>query len=224
MFTNKAWGPTEELELIPEDAIVVKGKLLMSLKHWELHEALHEWKARFVGMGNILFRKRMRVIRGSGESLWAPVASLMGARFVQSRSLAPEREAATIDLLSAYLQIQLGGKVPYYIILPSEVMDILPEELRSRCRGIRMPVCRLWQALYGLKRAGFDFITAFILWLRWNKWLQMEKEPAVLYLWRTESDNAAIARATQLREWVLQERAAGRNPFEALAEAQQEPR
>ena len=181
------------------------------------------WKARFVAMCNVLFTKRMRVIRGSGDSLWAPVASLMGARFVQARAMALGREAETIDLLSAYLQIQLGGTVPYYIIGLADIIDVLPEEHRAMFRGLKMRVCRLWQALYGLKRAGYDFITAFILWLRWNKWLQMEEEPAVLYLWHNETDADAAARATRLRDWVLQERAAGRNPFESATKSQQEP-
>ena len=58
---------------------------------------------------NVLFNKFMWVLRRCGDSLWAPVSSLMGARFVQARALACGRECETIDLLSAYLQVRLGG-------------------------------------------------------------------------------------------------------------------
>ena len=77
-------------------------------------------------MGNILFNKWMRVRTTHSESLWAPVSSLMGARFVLARATALGRECETIDLLTAYLQVLLGGSDPYYIIIPAEGIDILP--------------------------------------------------------------------------------------------------
>ena len=101
MLGNQVWLSPQELESIPTTARVVKGKLLISEKNWEMPQALHECISRFVGMGNILFDKRMRVLRCSSDSLWAPVASLAGDRFVQARSLPMGRETETIDLLSA---------------------------------------------------------------------------------------------------------------------------
>ena len=213
LIDNNVWDPPQELESVPEAAIIVKGKLLISMKHSELPTELQICKARFVAMGNILFNKRMRVLRRHTQSLWAPVASLMGARFVHSRALALGRDCETIDLLSAYLQILLGGGDPYFIIIPAEVIDILPEEFQAQFRSLKMPVCRLRRAIYGLMRSGFDFITAFILWLRWNAWSQMEEEPAVLYKWHTETDQEARAKALRLHEWVLKQYEDGNNPF-----------
>ena len=124
------------------------------------------------------------------------------------------RECETIDLLSAYLQIMLGGDIEYYIIIPADVIDILPQHLKDQFLGLGMPVCRLMRAIYGLQRAGSDFIHAFSQWLSWNQWASMEEEPAVMYLWHAESDSDALARAAKLRVWVDSETGAGRNPFE----------
>ena len=61
MFKNQVWLSPQELVSIPADAIVFKGKLLLPEKSWELPDALHEGRARFVVMGNILFNKDMKV-------------------------------------------------------------------------------------------------------------------------------------------------------------------
>ena len=66
MISNKVWLPPQEPSTIPEDALVVKGKLLISEKNWELPVALHECKARFVAMGNILFNKSVGLVLSTG--------------------------------------------------------------------------------------------------------------------------------------------------------------
>ena len=185
--SNKVWDAPEELEGIPPDSIVAEGELLISDKHWELPHDLRLCKARFVGMGKVLLNKHMRVIKRSGDSLRAPLASLMGARFAHARAIALGRTPETIDFLSAYLQIPLGVEEPYYIIILAEVIDILPTEYQSQFRSLRKPVCRIRMGLYAIQRAGFDFIFAFILWLWWSKWVQMEEDPPVLYLWHLDS-------------------------------------
>ena len=61
MSENHVWDLPQDLTSVADNAIIVKGKLLISLKHDKLPAALQLIKARFVGMGNSLFNKSMRV-------------------------------------------------------------------------------------------------------------------------------------------------------------------
>eukprot|EP00959_Pyramimonas_sp_CCMP1952_P292750 6122704-Pyramimonas_sp.AAC.2 len=94
----------------------------------------------------------MKVVRSPSESLWAPVACLDGACFVQARSLAMCRETDIIDLLSAHLQVHLGGEGEHYVI-PAEIVDILPPRVQQQPRSSNTPVCRLARTLRGLQRS-----------------------------------------------------------------------
>ena len=67
----------------------------------------------------------------SGE-FWAPVSSLSGARLVQVRAAANQREAESIDLLTAYLQVFLGGPERYFIILEKNVLEFLEGRLADK--------------------------------------------------------------------------------------------
>lgn len=136
------WNPPVERSSIENDAVVVHTKLLVSIKHMEEQRTKWIWKARFVALGNLLYDKwmRPRPYLRAGE-YWVPVAY--------------RRLAESIDLVTAYLQIFLGGNVPHYIVLESIVLNILLEEDVKEFRGLSEPFCRLERALYGLGRARF---------------------------------------------------------------------
>ena len=76
-----------------------------------------------VGVGNVIFDKYMQVRRNSKLlDHWAPVASVMGVRFVQARATAHKRKGESIDLVSAYTQVVLGGDIPMYMMISKEVV------------------------------------------------------------------------------------------------------
>ena len=85
---DKALDVTVELSSIPENAIVVKAKMLLGIKNWE-DPPNRKPKARMVAMGNVLYNKHMAVIKsGDLSDLWAPVATLTGVRVVEARAAA----------------------------------------------------------------------------------------------------------------------------------------
>ena len=116
---------TVELSSLPDNAIVVKAKMLLGIKNWE-DPANRKPKARMVVMGNVLYNKHMAVIKdGALSDLWAPVATLSGVRVVEARAAAHKRRTTGIDLVAAYTQIPMGGDRPYYIIVPQLVFQIM---------------------------------------------------------------------------------------------------
>ena len=101
------------IESVESDARVMKGKMLLSMKNWELDALQQILKARFVVMGNVVFDKFMKVRRSRPDSdFWAALVSLAGLGFVQARAVAHKRRAQNTDLYKAYTQVVLGGVVP----------------------------------------------------------------------------------------------------------------
>lgn len=147
------WRDPVEHSSVEDNAVLVKGKLLTYMKHAEDSEDEQVLKARFVGLGNVLYNKRMRPrAYVKGNDFWAPVSSLAGARLVQIRGAAHRRLCESIDPITAYLQISLGGAEPYYIILEAAVLGILEPEDYAKFRQLEEPCCRLERALYGVGR------------------------------------------------------------------------
>jgi hypothetical protein len=124
---ESAMGEVVDLDSLPEDAIIVKARMLIGIKNWE-DPSKRKPKGRMVAMGNVLYNKRMGVLRdGDVGDLWAPVATLTGVRVVEARAAAHKRRTTGIDLVAAYTQIPMGGKRPYYIIMPQVVHQIISE-------------------------------------------------------------------------------------------------
>ena len=151
-------GEVVELESLPEDAYVVRAKLLLDIKHWEAVHA-RKYKARMVVQGNVIFDKLMRIMRAADlADFWAPVASLTGARVVEARAAAHRRQTTGIDLTAAYTQIPMGGTRHYYIILPQIAYQVMNEEQAKRYSGFKQPVRRTLGGWHGIQRAGTDFV------------------------------------------------------------------
>lgn len=201
------WDPPVERPSVENDAVVVRTKLLISIKHMEEQRSKWVWKARFVALGNPLYDKwmRPRPYLRAGE-YWVPVASLGGARFVQLRACAHRRLAETIGLITAYLQIFLGGYVPHYIMLEASVLDILLDGDAKEFRGLKEPVSRLQRALYGLGRAGLGFSIRLASWLLLNGWTGIPDEPALLYWCVQEKESEIMKRAINIKVVMESER------------------
>jgi hypothetical protein len=138
----------------------MKGKLLISLKHAEaMNLAEQSVKARLVAIGNVIFDGNLKV-RSSlpAHDIWAPVCSVTGVRVVQVRATAHRRKTEGVDLVAAYMQVELGGDIPCYVVTPKEVVNISDAEVKAVFQSMTMPV-------YGLGGSGKDSIYTFGGWL-----------------------------------------------------------
>ena len=179
-MAQRAFKGLVELQSIPDNAYVVKAKLLISIKNSEAaNPADQSVKARLVAMGNVIFDKNLKV-RSSlpVHDLWAPVCSMTGVRVVQARVTAHRRKTEGIDLVAAYTQVRLGGDIRYFMIIPKNVVSVLDPEVRAAYEAMGMPVVELGRAVYGLGRSGQDFIGTFAGWLNLNAWYTVPEEPA----------------------------------------------
>eukprot|EP00974_Lingulodinium_polyedra_P075593 7325114-Lingulodinium_polyedra.AAC.1 len=203
-----------ELESIEDGAHVLKGKALISVKNWE-DKSSRKYKGRIVAMGNVIFDKFLKVkLNLPQHDLWAPVCTMTAVRVVEARAVAHKRSPESIDLVQAYTQIELGGDIVYYLIVPREVIRLLPRPLRRLFEILKAPVVRLKRALYGIGRAGTDFIRSFHAWLRMNKWNGVPEEPALQYYWQTEDESTVMRRALHLKAQLTKERTeSGCNPL-----------
>ena len=197
----------------------LKANLILCLKSIE-NDASGQIKARLVAMGNVLFdkHKSMSVRRDAAlHDLWSPVASTAEA--------AHGRVTESIDLITAYPQVVLGGNIKHYIIIPDRLKHVMPSEERALFDKLRRPVCECRGAAYGFARSGRDFIMSFAGWLIMNRWLTVPEAPALHVLWHDGDDLGAIKRAIKAREYVVLEERVGRNVLvRAAGTSSAEPR
>ena len=73
--------------------------------------------------------------------------------------------------------------------------------------------------LYGIGRAGFDFILSFVGWLVINEWFLVQEETAVCACWATEDDATIMRRAISLKKYVDRDIANGSNPIPLAAQS-----
>lgn len=216
------------MDSIEEDALICRAKLILSQPNAELVEAgicETDLKGRFVGMGNEYFNKWLKIVRGgvTGD-FWAPVLSRTGWRVVHAKATGHRRRCKSLDFVSAYLQVALGGDIPIYLLFDKRILAILPEEERAEWERLRRPVARLDQALSGIGRAGFDFITEFQNWLRLIGFSEIEEEPALFVMWHHMSHAALCRRAFAMHKKIQEERRAERNPLnQTEKETEQRP-
>lgn len=202
-----------ELDDVPEDAIIVKAKLLLGIKNWE-DEAKRKFKSRMVVMGNVLYDKFMRIKKDASlADLWAPVASLTGVRLVEARAAAHGRRSCGIDLIAAYTQIPMGGDKPYYIILPQVVYQVMSKAQAAQYEGFKKPVRKALRAWYGIQRSGSDFIVSFGRWLEILGFSRVPEEPALFVYWQTEGKEALLKKARYHKERLIRKFAEGINPL-----------
>ena len=204
MIDTQVWLEPEELRNIPDNSVVCRCKLLLSIKNFE-DEAEHRWKARFVAAAHLCYNKYMRVQRYNsqhGNDWWVPTCSLTGSRFVDARSISLRRRAEAIDLITAYLQARYKGEAPIFLIFDPKIYEYLPPELRKKYELMDNPVSRMWKGLYGTPEAGYDFIEEFVSWLTLLGFRSMPEEPGVMYLWHTIPDSTLAQRAMSYRKLI----------------------
>ena len=114
-------------------------------------------------------------------------------------------------MVSAYTQVELGGDIPYYMIIPAELVAILDPEVKVIYLKMKRPVVELGAAVYGLGRSGGDFIHTFGGWLNINQWYTVPEETALHVYWVTEDPSVILRRAAANKKYVDAERRRGRN-------------
>ena len=116
-------------------------------------------------MGNVLFDKHMSVRRDAAlHDLWSPTASKAEARLVPARAASYGRVTESIDLITAYPQVVMGGDIKHYLIIPECLRRVLPHEVRTSFDKLRRPECECKGAVYGFARSGRNFIMNFAGW------------------------------------------------------------
>jgi len=225
--TVPVFGKPQELRSCPDDCRVVRTHLLTAIKHYELGKAKWRIKCRFVGLGDRIFNRWMKLLRLPPGDFWAPVTSLTGARLVHARSTAAHRLPDTIDLVSAYLQAPMGGEHLWFAILEPCVIKLAPPELRRILENMEQPVVPIYTALYGIGRSGMVFIIRFRNWLLLNRWISSDSEPALYAFWRDEAADIIFKRGPANLEYVKAQEKLGNdilgwNPTDVIPE-QTEP-
>ena len=80
-------------------------------------------------------------------------------------------EVFSIDVDGAYLQAKRRGP-PTYLVLPAELMALLPLAVRETCAGMRTPAFQLNTPIYGETDAGDDwaaFLEEVLTRLGWRR-------------------------------------------------------
>ena len=75
------------------------------------------------------------------HDLWSPVASTAEARTVPARAAAYGRVTESIDLIAAYPQVEVGGEIKHYIIIPECLRRVMPPEEKALLDKLRRPMC-----------------------------------------------------------------------------------
>ena len=139
----------------------VKGKMLLSSKHEELPESEREYKGRFVLQGcwqwDVSGKTVAKTVLG-GDLVSAPIQvqelkilAAAGTRAGKDRTV-----CATADEKNGFINELLQGDA-VWLDLSKGGHDLVPEHLRERVAGMRQPVVRVVKAMYGLRRAVFDY-------------------------------------------------------------------
>ena len=139
------------------DALFVYSHLLLGVKHTEVTAGGQPpiWKARLVAGGNYLHdASGVKIIEAD---LYGAPASLEGVRVVVWRAtMSPTCDLLQADIHAAYLQARLKGR-PTFVELPRRLW---PKQwfYSDGTPRFRHPVLRLFRAIYGLRRSGFDWM------------------------------------------------------------------
>ncbi|CAE7569646.1 RE1 [Symbiodinium sp. CCMP2592] len=130
------------------DVEYVQANLILGIKHYELDQSQHRFKARIVALGDNVRDIYGRLVEE--DQLHGRPITLEGSRALDCYAgLQPDGDCQTADADGAYLQARLKGR-PKVICLPREFRT--QSELEMRC-----PVHLLYMAIYGLTRSNSDW-------------------------------------------------------------------
>ena len=190
---SNSWGMNVvAIEDLSDKAIIVPTLDLSTIKNAEMSPSLQKHKARLAAKGNCLRTARGQAVV-EDTAVWAPVATLDGARITIANAVLRGYPMQCIDLIGAYLQVALGCAVTavqgrakrYYVDLPEFVVRMLDSKVQKKCADIRAagkrPVFPLLKAMYGLERSGLDCIAVVAGVLDSAGWWKTPLHPAVLY-------------------------------------------
>ena len=130
------------------DVEYVQANLILGIKHYDLDQSQHRFKARIVALGDNVRDIYGRLVEE--DQLHGRPITLEGSRALDCYAgLQPGGDCQTADADDAYLQARLKGR-PKVICLPREFRT--QSELQMRC-----PVHLLYMAIYGLTRSNSDW-------------------------------------------------------------------
>ena len=130
------------------DVEYVQANLILGIKHYELDQSQHRFKARIVALGDNVRDIYGRLVEE--DQLHDRPITLEGSRALDCYAgLQPGGDCQTADADGAYWQARLKGR-PKVICLPREFRT--QSELQMRC-----PVHLLYMAIYGLTRSNSDW-------------------------------------------------------------------
>lgn len=159
-------------DMIPGAEIVRAHLILVEKNSEDPNQAHRKLKARLVARGDDV--RTANGQRAVEEDLFGSPISLCasGVIDVYAGLIGGVTEVADVD--GAYLQAPLKG-APKYIELP---VQMWPKGWDGK---YQRPVCRLHKALYGLQRAGFDWMEYASENLKTEKWTQLKDAEKHVY-------------------------------------------
>jgi hypothetical protein len=176
--------PKLKSDLTDSDMVFV-AHCLFGAKFAELSLDKQIAKARLVIGGHLGFNKKGKVIfsgkSSDKEDFWAPTAPLSALRMCAAHSALNRYTISSVDLSQAYLQSLLGNS-HVYIQLPDNIFKWLPTEFQEAIKKLNVSpdqiVFQAISALYGIDRAGFDYMNALHQWLMGQGWIPMDRDKA----------------------------------------------
>ena len=156
-------------------ACFVRLFTIYGVKNAELDVSAHVYKARLVAGGNAMWGASATGIL-DGENLWSLPPAYHSLRAFTSLAILGGKEISSRDLTAAYLHAPTRGP-DTYAVLPPEAAGHFPQ-----AAGMKQPVALLQKAVYGTKRAGFDFehhVTSRLELCGWRSLRSVDSEPAI---------------------------------------------
>jgi len=176
------------LRSIDPDALVVFAHLLLGLKGVEIGDPI--WKARLVAGGNQLL-DRFGVHFHESDLHGAPTSLEVVRIVVWWSTMSPLHSLLQADVCHAYLQARLRGPA-VHVVLPKIVWPSVWFH-NDGSPIYKFPCLRLHRAMYGLRRAGFDWLAHAERILESQGWLAIRDYCDSLYMKSTSSGMLLLA-------------------------------
>lgn len=165
-------------------AEIVRANLILVEKNSEdPNPALRKLKARLVARGDDV--RDACGMKATEEELFGSPISLCASRMIDVYAGLVSGVTEVADVDGAYLQAPLKG-APKYIELPTQMW---PKEWEGK---FKRPVCKLHKALYGLQRAGFDWMDYASANLKAEKWVQLKDAEKHVYKRKCKNGHAVL--------------------------------
>ena len=124
-----------------------------------------KWKGRIVVRGDIVQRLdefinkpifRPVKLGDDAPSVWSPTVSLSGFRAVVAHSVLHKCELRSLDLPSAFVQVDWPAHLPpHYLKFPENIRDVLTDEFKGK--DLKSPVWKMVKMIYGHRLSGWTF-------------------------------------------------------------------